>query len=86
MPVTHGVGHAQVVARRLAHQGSSHRRVKPFLAVVEVGRRLLGQAGVVFGLLGRAPPGRHAARGQMQQRQLKPAGMDRGRRKPLLGR
>jgi hypothetical protein len=38
-----------------------------------------------LGLLGHRPPGRHAARRQMQQRQLIPAGMDRGGREPLLG-
>ena len=84
-PVTQRVGHAEVVTRRLADQGPGHRRVQSFLAVVQAGRRLLGQPGVPLGLLGRAPPGRHAGRRQMQQRQLVAAGMYCRSREPLLG-
>jgi hypothetical protein len=40
---------------------------------------------VPLGLLSRAAPGWHAPGGQMQQRQLEPAGMDGGGREPLLG-
>jgi hypothetical protein len=78
-------GHGLVIAGRLAHQGPGHRRVQPFLAIVQAGRGLLGQPGVPLGLPGHAPPGWDAARGQMQQWQFVTAGVDRGGREPLLG-
>jgi hypothetical protein len=45
-PVAQRVGHAQVVAGRLVHQGPGHSRVQLLLAVIQAVGRLLGEAGV----------------------------------------
>ena len=85
LPGAERVGHAQVVTAALGGHGLGHGRVHPLLGVVHAGRGGDGQPGLPFGFGDQAPPGRDAGGGQMQQWELEPALVDRGRRQALLG-